>query len=586
MNHYSNIFNGKLGIIAVGLALSPVVNAAQFVDVAGSAGVAALDVRGTAWGDFNNDSCVDLFVNQETSAILYANNCDGTFTDVTAAAGMATAPGGWGATWADYDEDGNLDLYVTGGGANLFYVNNGDGTFTEMAAAAGIDDPRTSTGASWADYDADGDLDLFVANRFDTVQEPDISDRLYQNNGDGTFTDVAAAAGIAGASDRKSFTGIWFDYDQNNTLDLYLAVDFGDDVLYTNNGDGTFTDVSAIAGIGDPQHGMGVSVGDINHDGCLDVFSSNNTQGEPGDAEHGPSALYVNNCDGTFTNQTAVLLEDRAVVEWGGNFIDYDNDADVDLSIVAGGMLSSGEPNVLYENDGCGGFFNPTEKLGVGNSGAAFASSWADFDNDGDLDWYVGNVTGGPSVLYRNDGPVGNYLKVKLNGIASNIDGIGARVEVTSGGRTQVRTITAGLSFASSEELAAFFGLGVKDTADKVTVLWPMGVVTEVTDIAANQTIVIEETFDTPFTTGSVTGFTFNPSGTIEPDVLVDVRNEANVIVAKTTSDASGAFLLENIPVGIYRLTANKPNFRFNVVSDLEVSAGMVTVQDIALRVQ
>lgn len=482
---------------------------AQFTDVAAQAGVAAQGIRGVAWGDYNGDGCVDLLLTGAGGIGLLANRCDGSgkFSDRTSAAGLSGPENAWGVAWADYDNDGDLDFYVAsgsgrsaaearnGGSPNALYRNNGDGTFTDIAIAAGVDDPASSTGASWADYDNDGDLDLFVANRVSTEVSPTTSDRLFRNNGDHTFTNMAFVLGVAGKQFGQSFMGVWIDYDRDGDQDLYVAVDFDNDRLYRNDGGTAFTNVTKDAGIVGPEHGMGIAVGDLNGDGCLDIFSTNNSQLD--DAEHGPSALYLNNCDGTFRNAaTDAGILDRRVVEWGPNFIDFDNDGDLDLAISAGGMLSDGEPNVLYENrciEGVCSLHDITESIGVSNTGSAFGSAWADYDNDGDLDWFVANSRTNPSALFRNDGANGNYLKIRLTGIDSNANGVGALVELTAGGKTQITTIQSGQGYASDGEQLAFFGLGQADQADSIRIFWPSGIVTDLINVDANQLINVVE---------------------------------------------------------------------------------------------
>jgi hypothetical protein len=563
-----------------------------FTDVTSQAGLtSSAESRGAAWSDYDGDDCVDLYVSDTGGGALYKNNCDGTFTDVTASAGVGSANQAWGAAWGDYDGDSDLDLYVGTTNSNALYRNNGDGTFSNVASSAGVADDRATAGVSWADFDSDGDLDLFIVNRFPGAN-PDLTDGLYRNNGDGTFTDVAADAGVAGDTNRKSFMGVWFDYDNDGNIDLYISVDFGNDVLYRNNGNGTFDDVSFQAGITDPQHGMGVAVGDVNQDGCMDVLSTNNTQAD--DAEHNASALYINNCNGTFSRMSEAMdVLDRKVVEWGANFVDYDNDTDLDLSIVAGGMLTSGEPNVLYESTGScdGSFFDITAASGVSNTGAAFGSVWADYDNDGDLDWFIANETGS-NVLLRNDGPSGNHLKVKLYGAGSNTRAIGAVVKVTSGGVTQSRVVQAGTSYASAEESHPFFGLGVKTAAERVSVLWPSGTLTELSDIAAGNVEIFESGSEPPppppppppGTDAVVMGTAFNPSGIPEENVQVRIYDPvAKQEVDVTFSDASGQYSL-TAPAGSYKLQARKVNSGYkNFRLDITLTEGEILNQDVTL---
>lgn len=572
-------------LVAAGFGASLGAQAASFTNISAAAGIPSTNsVRGAAFGDYDKDGCVDLLLAVPSGPELLKNTCAGSFTDVGAAAGISTGgEQGWGTVWADYDGDGDLDGFVaSSSGANGLYRNNGNGTFTNVAATAGVDGAEQgSAGAAWADYDGDGDLDLFVAGRFG---DPGVAlfDKLYQNNGNGTFTDVAAAAGVQGPNNRLSFQGLWFDYDIDGDLDLYVTVDFGTDVLYANNGNGTFTDVSVAAGIGYPQHGMGVAVGDINGDGCLDILSSNNTQGDPSDTEHAHSALMLNNCNGTFTNaNVAAGFLDRAVVEWGLNFVDFDNDTDMDVSIVAGGMLSDGEPNVLYENIG-EKLVDVTDASGAQDNGAAFSSIWADIDNDGDLDWFVGNVTGGNSALLRNDGPVGNHLKIQLSSETNNTYGVGARIDVRSGLRNQARVITAGNSYASSDEPAAYFGLGVLDKADKVTVYWPNGEMTELTDVAANQTLVIAQ--EVAVVNGSISGVVFNPSGTPEPGVQVRARRQDTGEVFVTVTAADGSYSFPSLVPAVYRMTANKTGFSINPLTNVTLDSGEAETTNLTLR--
>ncbi|MCP3870170.1 MAG: CRTAC1 family protein [Gammaproteobacteria bacterium] len=465
-----------------------------FKDVTSQSGIVTSNARSAGWGDYDNDGCVDLMISESESARLYQSQCDGTFKDVSFEAGISGPKGGFAVVWADFDNDDDLDVYVTSvDTGNSLYRNNGNGTFSDVASISGVADERSSTGAAWGDYDGDGDLDLYVANRFFSTPDSLITDRLYRNDGRGRFDDVGEALGVA-VHNRKTFGIAWLDYDDNGTLDLYQAVDFGDDRLFSNDGKGGFTDVTHQSGITGPAHSMGLALGDLDGNGCIDVVSTNNTRGSADDKEHGPSTLYLNDCEGSFTDATGTWgMEDRGTVDWGVNMIDWDNDGDQDLSIVAGGMLKAGEneTNVLYQNNQ-GRLRQVTRPMNALVDGAAFGSAWADYDRDGDLDWFIVNSKK-PSVLLENHTAGGHhFLKVKLEG-KENRDGVGARVEVQAGGRKYVRIIQAGKSFASSEELVAHFGLGRHDRVDVLLVRWPDGSQTRLEGLSVDRMIRVAQ---------------------------------------------------------------------------------------------
>jgi hypothetical protein len=466
----------------------------RFVDVTRASGIVTEGAKSAGWADYDGDGCTDLLITQKAGPLLLKGNCSGQFDDVTAAAGINGPAESLGIAWADYDGDGDLDAYITSpGAANSLYRNNGNGSFSNVAELAGVDDDRSSVTATWGDMDGDGDLDLFVANRFYPRYDSDITDRLYRNDGNGRFTDVGITSGAA-KKDRKTFAAAWLDYDNNGTLDLYLAVDFGDDQLLSNDGTGRFQNVSRQAGIKGPEHAMGLAVGDINNDGCPDVVSSNNTRGEPGDLEHGPTILYVNDCQGGFKDQTRAWgIEDRGTVDWGVNLVDWDNDGDQDLSIVSGGMMKDGEKesNVLYENRD-GRLLDVTRPLDAMVTGAAFGSAWADYDNDGDLDWLIVNSTKN-TVLLENRAAAGNYLKVRLKGKGGNRYAVGARLTLTAKGGDQTRVIQAGTSYGNSEELLAHFGLGTDTQVERLQITWPSGRQTTVTGLTVNQELILPQ---------------------------------------------------------------------------------------------
>lgn len=584
MNTYKRV--AIMVVLAVLPALPIMALGASFTDVAQDIGIFGTG-RTSSWADVNNDGCVDIFTVGKVNR-FFRNNCDGTFTNSILATGLPVdVPNKqWTSAWADYDADGDMDVYLSSGGAaGGLYENDGFGRFARVSAAVGIDDETFVAGASWADYDGDGDLDLFLAGRFNSSgPTPDL---LYRNDG-GVFTEVGAAAGVRGPDDRLTFTGNFFDFDNDGDVDLYLAVDFGPDVLYKNNGDGTFTDESTVAGISAPEHGMGVAIGDLDNNGCFDIIISNNGQPRADDAdtaEHGPSALYMNNCDGTFSLETSARgILDRGVVEWGLNMVDYDYDGDLDIAIVAGGMLASSEPNVFYENDGSGQLFDITSASGTAAGGSTFGSVWADYDNDGDLDWLVTAVGGAQIKLFRNDSVHGNFLKVLLlDNITLNRNGIGAEISIIAGSRTQRRVIMAGSSYASSEEPIAVFGIGVKNVVDRVAVRWPSGNVTVVEGVAANQTIIIENDF--AGLPGTVSGIVTDADGVVVDGARVGLRITGGTGLAHTTAtNADGLYEIGGVAPGQYDVRARLIGFSSSSVEKIDLLSGQNWVVDLVLR--
>ena len=308
-----------------------------FTDLASAAGVADTGKgRGPAWGDYDNDGDQDLYVSNYGQAnLLYRNNGDGTFTDVTSAAGVGDTGNGFGTSWGDYDGDGDLDLHVANSGqANKLYRNNGDDTFTDVTTAAGVGDTGNSQGSSWGDYDDDGDLDLYVAN----VGQ---ANKLYRNNGDGTFTDVTTAAGVGDTGGGRGMA--WVDYDNDGDLDLYVANYGQANLLYRNNADGTFTDVASAAGVADTGDSTGPAWTDVNSDGHLDLYQVNYGQA---------NKLYRNNADGTFTDMTTTAGVGDTGKGGSSSWGDYDNDGDLDLYV-----SNEDKANVLYRN--AFGVFSP-----------------------------------------------------------------------------------------------------------------------------------------------------------------------------------------------------------------------------------
>ena len=495
--------------------------------------------------DYNNDGRTDIYVSatpdlaglapdSDGESALYRNNGDGTFTDVARDAGVLDADAkGNGGCAADYDNDGDQDLFVANWGDSKLFRNEGNGRFVDVAPAAGLADPDATyrtMGCAWGDFDRDGALDFVVVRHIDESNPDAFTKRLYyfdvrplalfHNNGDGTFAEVthllegstegpAREEGAYGNVWGAGFQPAWMDYDNDGDLDLYVVNDFGEyiqpNVLWRNDGAGdvgdwVFTDVSELSGAGAAMFGMGLAVSDYNSDGFLDLFVTNIGDNVllAGDGDSGfqDVATDVGVAAGDFRRQQRV--------SWGAVFMDYDNDGYEDL-YVASGYLDTDDinrreqPNLLFRNDGAGGFEDVSAVSGAADWGTGRGAAYADFNGDGCLDLYVVNLgrsaeAGEPARLYINRCQWGNnWLMVKTVGTVSNRDGIGARVSVVARGRTQIREITAGGSNSSQNMLPAHFGLGQVGSVDELRVRWPSGAVQVLRDVGVNQVLTVVE---------------------------------------------------------------------------------------------
>ena len=488
----------------------------HFTDIAHSVGVAKFDGgRSSAWADYDDDGDLDLVVLGHPVLAYYRNDGD-RFTDITESSGLLLPEGGIAVQCADYDNDGDADLYVTrdgwfGAGKSHLYQNDGRGVFTDVTDAAGIDDPGSSFCAAWGDFDCDGWLDIYVASG--TGATGDSTNVLYRNNGDGTFTDVATKAGVAHRG--EGLSAAFGDFDGDGYPDIYLCNFTQPNVLYHNNGDGSFADVTEEAGVAAAHIDAFITfLLDYNNDGLLDIFVGNWSQYEAvledrvagrATQEKDQPVLYRNNGDGTFTDVTDAAGLALALGTMSGVPGDVDNDGFVDIFLGNGGpKMGRWESDTLYRNRGDGTFEEITNQVGVAHMGKSHGVTFADFDEDGDLDLYVpvGGARPGDlweNVFYRNEGLGNNHwLIVELEGTRSNRDGIGAKVRVTAGDLFQYAEVASGYSFGCSNSLELEFGLGSHTQVDQIEVEWPSGQVDVYRNLSVDRRLALVEGAKTP----------------------------------------------------------------------------------------
>jgi hypothetical protein len=534
----------------------------QFVNVAGESGLNAKTIFGgehknkyllettgcgVAFYDYDNDGWLDIFLvngsrlegfsaDEAPTSHLFKNNRDGTFTDVTAKAGLAHSGWGQGVCIGDYDNDGYEDLFVTYFGKNVLYHNNGDGTFTDVSEKAGVagNGKRWNTGCAFVDYDRDGKLDLFVANYIDmdlkTAPVPESGpclykgvmvacgppglnggkNILYRNNGDGTFTDVSEAAGIFQANGTYGLGVLTGDFDNDGWPDIYVANDSTASALYQNKKNGRFEDIATEAGCalsadGKPQAGMGVSAADYDLDGNLDIVKTNFAGDTP--------SLYHNLGGAVFEDATfqGGLGRHTQYLGWGCGFFDPDNDGWPDILICNGHVYpeveqlktEAGYPQqkLVYKNLRNGRFDDVSVAAGPGimNPVASRGCAFGDFDNDGDMDVVVNTVNDFPQLLRCDVANGHNWIKVRTIGVKSNRSGIGARVRCVTRPageakpHAQIDEVRSGGSYISQNDLRLHFGIGNAQKVELLEIRWPSGAIDTLKDVKANQLVYVKE---------------------------------------------------------------------------------------------
>jgi len=495
---------------------------------------------GCAFFDFDNDGWMDIFivggrrlesVPAGASNRLYKNNRDGTFSDVTAQAGLTDAGWAVGVCVGDYNNDGFEDLFLTYFGQNRLYRNNGNGTFTDVTQLAGLGSAsvRFGSGCTFVDYNRDGWLDLFVSNYADvdlakmptpSLERPNCNylgvpvncgpsglplptHLLYRNNGNGTFTDVSKESGVAAMRGSYGLTAAAYDVDDDGWPDILVACDSTPSLVLMNNHDGTFREEALLRGLalsddGREMAGMGVGVADYDCDGRLDVVRTHYMNQATG--------LYHNIGKGQYEDVTsrAGLIHERRFVSWGVGMLDLDNDGNPDIFLVTGQVYPELEavnpkyprkgPRILFRNLGNGTFIEMAEdsQPALASRHVSRGCAFGDFDNDGDLDILIMNQNEPPTLL-RNDAPQENHwIKIRLHGTKSNRSALGARVTIRSGGKVQVQELMSQTSYVSSNDPRLHFGLGAAMVAD-IEVRWPMGSVDLHKNVAVDRLITLVE---------------------------------------------------------------------------------------------
>jgi len=486
--------------------------------------------------DYDNDGWIDLFlvdggsiadatVNARARHRLLRNAGNGIFKDMTGTSGITHRDYGMGACAGDIDNDGRVDLYVTNYGPNTLYRNTGKGAFTDVTRAAGVGLSGWSTSCAFLDVDADSDLDLFITNYLEATKANNrfcgdaqrrirvychplvyqgLANVLYLNDGKGTFSDASAPAGLGKFIGNGLGVAVG-DYDDDGRPDVFVANDGVPNFLFHNEGGGRFSEVGLLAGVavardGKPRAGMGTEFADYNGDGRLDLVVTNH--------EFETTSLFRNDGGGAFADATlesGVSAPTLPFVGFGVGFFDFDNDADMDLSIVNGHVIDNtamfragsthAQRKLLFQNTNGRRFAEVGKTSGSGFSRDAVGRTLigGDIDNDGDVDLVITNNGGAPEVLGNSGGNTRNSILIRVVGSTSNRDGLGARVTIAVGGRSQVREVKSGSSYLGQHDVRVHVGLGESTRIDRIDVRWPAGKTDTIRDVVANQIVTITE---------------------------------------------------------------------------------------------
>ena len=490
---------------------------------------------GGGFFDYDNDGFLDIYlINARFQGevpdaapptnVLYHNNGDGSFTDVTRVAGVGDTGYGVGATTGDYDNDGDIDLYVTNFGPNSLYRNNADGTFTEVATSAQVADAGWGTSCAFADFNNDGFLELYISNyakytidadtpchRHDIrvycgpSSYPPQPDLFYHNNGNGTFTDLTKQSGLLSVPAAHGLGVAIGDSDNDGDADIYVANDQDFNFLFQNRGDGTFEEIGLFSGvscsdIGEAEAGMGVTFEDYDNDGRLDITVSN--------FQNETNTLYHNEGDNFFIDTTipaGIAEHTHRYLGWGIGFFDYDNDGYKDIFVANGHTMdniaevdrstTTPQQNLLFRNLGDGRFVDVTAQMGKGFAllKTSRAAAFGDYDNDGDIDILVTNWNQSVDLLRNEGGSRNNWIQVKAIGVKSNRSAIGARVKVVAGELTQYAEVKSSGSYLAFSDLRVHFGLKDAKNIDLLEIRWPSGIVDTGTNLSVNQQFIVVE---------------------------------------------------------------------------------------------